>query len=608
MAGSKRNRIFAGLFGAALGAAVLLGSVLEKNGALSAPDGRTLIKAAGTGILTALFCLVFWNREDRRTAGEETQKTAGFPEKSGNRNGSEISGLGICRRIGNLSRRKQALLLWGILMAVEAVSLLAVYPGFFVYDAAEELAMAQTRSFTTHHPLLHVLLLGGTILAGHKVTGSWNAGICLWMLLQMAVMNAAFVYVLCDLKRRRTAKGVKVFGFLWYAFCPVITMYVLCSCKDGLFSAALIVMTVLLRRILTEDDIACGQKENKTGFFYVATAALMMLLRNNGVYAYAVFLVLLLGGCAVRSLRRKQQEAEKKGQETGGREREKEAFHREWMGRVLLLLPLAVYLVASRGLIHITGASSGESQEILTVPIMQLARVWNASPEDFSEEEKQAMESFMEPGDAWSAYNPVLSDQVKLHFDSAAYRENKTAFWHLWATKGLSHPAAYLNAWLMTSYGFWTPGAVIDCYRGNTVYTFTYGESSYFGYETELPGVRESRIPALDGWYRFLSLDVRAQKLLVPGIFLSCGVMAWIFFFVLADLLRKRQWKVFFSYLPVLMVWMTVLLGPCTLPRYVVYLWIGLPCFLSECFDGRKAQNGSKNRLLQGRRNGRLRH
>lgn len=608
MAGSKRNRIFAGLFGAALGAAVLLGSVLEKNGALSAPDGRTLIKAAGTGILAALFCLVFWSREDRRTAGEETQKTAVSPEKSGNGSGSEICGLGICRWGGKLSRRKQALLLWGILMAVEAVSLLAVYPGFFVYDAAEELAMAQTRSFTTHHPLLHVLLLGGTILAGHKVTGSWNAGICLWMLLQMAVMDAAFVYVLCDLKRRRTAKGVRVFGFLWYAFCPVITMYVLCSCKDGLFSAALIVMTVLLRRILTE-DASSGKEERGIRLFFVLTAALIMLLRNNGVYAYAVFLVLLLAGGAVRIRRQNGRGAEKKSGESGNGRKEESGLCRKWAGRALLfLLPLALYLGGTKGMILVTGASSAESQEILTVPIMQLARVWNASPEDFSEEEKQAMESFMEPGEAWSAYNPVLSDQVKLHFDSAAYRENKASFWKLWVSGGISHPAAYLNAWLMTSYGFWTPGAVIDCYRGNTVYTFTYGDSSYFGYETELPGVRESRIPALDRWYRFLSLDVRAQKLFVPGIFLSCGVMAWIFFFVLADLLRKRQWAVFLSYLPVLMVWMTVLLGPCTLPRYVVYLWIGLPCFLSECFDGRKAQNGSKNRLLQGRRNGRLRH
>ncbi len=37
---------------------------------------------------------------------------------------------------------------------------LAQFPGFFVYDAQEELNEVLTRSFSTHHPLLHVLLLG----------------------------------------------------------------------------------------------------------------------------------------------------------------------------------------------------------------------------------------------------------------------------------------------------------------------------------------------------------------------------------------------------------------------------------------------------------------
>lgn len=185
-------------------------------------------------------------------------------------------------------------------MLTDLISLLAVYPGFFVYDASEELAMVQTRCFTTHHPLLHVLLLGGVILAVHKVIGSYNAGIFVYLLLQMAVMNAAFVFLLQDMKRRHAGRGIRIFGLLWYALCPVVTMFVLCSCKDGLFAAALLLMTVFLRRIL-EESSGCGGDSGKaehsgradrTGF--VLSAMFMMLLRNNGVYAYAVFLVLLV--------------------------------------------------------------------------------------------------------------------------------------------------------------------------------------------------------------------------------------------------------------------------------------------------------------------------
>ena len=87
---------------------------------------------------------------------------------------------------------------------------------------------------------------------------------------------------------------------------------------------------------------------------------------------------------------------------------------------------------------------------------------------------------------------------MKISFNNAAYAQDSSAFWRLWLSIGGKAPASYLNAWLLTSYGFWYPDAVLDGYQGNTVFTFTYGESSYFGYETELPGQRHSFIPWLD--------------------------------------------------------------------------------------------------------------
>lgn len=66
------------------------------------------------------------------------------------------------------------LLVWGIV-------LLAVYPGFFVYDAQDEFNQVAMRRFTTHHPLLHVVLLGGIVSLGNKIFASYNAGIALYM-------------------------------------------------------------------------------------------------------------------------------------------------------------------------------------------------------------------------------------------------------------------------------------------------------------------------------------------------------------------------------------------------------------------------------------------
>ncbi len=605
----KRDWILAGIYGFGLSAACLVGGMLERNGCLGRPGAGEFLLFVLLWILATVFCVFVWKRLDRR-AGRKQRESVNSVEESLRQEDPELS--------EGQKRRKNFFFSWLFWMIADLVSLLAVYPGFFVYDAAEELAMVQTRCFTTHHPLAHVLLLGGIILAVHKVLGSYNAGIFVYLLLQAAVLNAVFALLLGEVRRRRAGRGVSVFGFLWYAFCPVITMFVLCSCKDGIFGAALILMAVFLRRILAEDagnylsqaDKRCALSETaadeaphekrresritKAGF--VLSAAVMMLFRNNGVYAYVVFLVLLAPATAFAAGKRNAREGKTaksqsrsagtaKREAWGGQNlRQKERCRRFWRKAVLFLLPVLLYLGVSKGLAFSVLATSEESQEILTVPIMQLSRVWNAEPESFSEEEREEMRALMDPSDSWELYNPVLSDQVKIHFNNAAYRADRAAFWKLWLSQGMRHPVSYLNAWLMTSYGFWTPGAVIDCYKGNAVYTFTYGDSSYFGYETELPGVRRSRIPVLDAWYRFLSLDVRAQELPLPGVLLSCGVMAWLFFFMIATLVRQRKRRIILSYLPVFLVWLTVLLGPCTLPRYVVYLWIGLPCFLAEIF------------------------
>ena len=590
--GKKRDWILAGLYGLGLSAACLVGGMLEKNGCLGKPGAWEMVAFMLRWLLAAAICFFFWKLLDRRAERK--------PEKavtSGRRNFQ-----GMDSKLSERQKRRRKFLFpWIFWMAADLISLLAVFPGFFVYDAAEELAMVQTRCLTTHHPLAHVLLLGGIILAVHKIFGSYNAGIFVYLLLQAAVLNVVFAFLLGQIQRHRAGRAVSEFAFLWYGFCPVITMFVLCSCKDGIFAAALILMTGFLRDILMEntekncsarerapfsemdkEKVLCGNRREawKIQAGFVLSATVMMLFRNNGVYAYVVFLLLLLLAFGLRAGKKKMQD----GTTAKNRGRAAGIVKREARRALLLALPLLLYLGASKGLALFVSATSEESQEILTVPIMQLARVWNAQQDTFSEEERDEMEALMKPSDSWELYNPVLSDQVKIHFNNTAYRADRAAFWKLWLSQGARHPASYLNAWLMTSYGFWTPGAVIDCYRGNTVYTFTYGDSSYFGYETELPGVRRSRIPAIDDWYRFLSLDVRAQKLPILGALLSCGVMAWLFFFMIATLIRQRKRKILLSYFPVLLVWLTVLLGPCTLPRYVVYLWIGLPCFFAEIF------------------------
>ena len=137
----------------------------------------------------------------------------------------------------------------------------------------------------------------------------------------------------------------------------------------------------------------------------------------------------------------------------------------------------------------------------------------------------------------------------------------------------------------MTSYGFWYPDAVIDVYRGNSVFTFTYGDSSYFGFETEQPGERQSKLSLVQEAYRRLSLELTQQKAPVLSMLFSPGFLFWVMMLILGKFAYHRKWEKLLPYGFVFLLWLTVILGPTYLVRYVVFLWVLLPLLVWDLFD-----------------------
>lgn len=432
--------------------------------------------------------------------------------------------------------------------------LLAVYPGFFVYDAQEEWLQVASRNFNTHHPLVHVLLLGGIICAVHKVTDSYNLGIACYMVVQMMIISGGFTYLLSFMRRRKVSRGVRLISLLYFAFFPVVVMFTLCSAKDALFTVALL---LLLLALLDMGSVE-GQffTSNRKMLFFVLSAVAMMLLRKNGVYAFAVMVPILL------------------------------LYHKQNRKKTALLIGIIflTYFGINTGLTVVFHAQGGENQEILTVPIQQLARTYKFNREAFEQEDIDTLHEIL-PEEALVLYNPKLSDPVKVRFQNEVFAADKSKYAGLWLRIGLKKPLSYINAWLVNSYGFWYPDTVIDVYSGNTVFTFTYGESSYFGYEVEEPGFRDSKIPWLDEAYRKLALEISQEKIPIYSMLYSPGGIFWCIAFVFAYMLYRRKYHIVIPYMMVLTVWLTVLLGPTYLPRYVLIFWYGLPLFAAMLLE-----------------------
>ena len=451
----------------------------------------------------------------------------------------------------------------GVIFLLYLVVFLAVYPGFFVYDAQEEYLEVVTRNFTTHHPLFHVLMLGGIIQLVYKLLGSVNLGIAAYTLFQMSVLSLIFGYFIRKMCEHGLNKKGQWILTIYLGICPPLVMFSLCSAKDGLFMGMLLIQVLLLLDLCEDTDSFFENK--KKILLFAGSSILMMLFRHNGCYAFFVFLPFL-----VVWLKKKA---------TG-----------KLAGRAVLygILLIGIYLLLNKGLAWATKASDGEHQEMLTVPIMQLARTYAYEPDSFSEEEKETLFRYL-PEEACSRYTPKVSDGVKISFSNTAYEENAGDFWRLWGKMGIHHPFSYLNAWLMTSYGFWYPDTIIDVYRGNTVFTYTYEDSSYFGYEVEEPGKRESVLPVLNELYRRMSLTVFQQKIPVLSMLFSPGFLFWCMMFGLGFLLdqkeKGRYLEIVLPFLLPMLIFLTFLLGPTYLVRYVVFWWVLVPLLAVRIYD-----------------------
>lgn len=245
---------------------------------------------------------------------------------------------------------------------------------------------------------------------------------------------------------------------------------------------------------------------------------------------------------------------------------------------------VALCLLVNAGLKTALHADASEKQEILTVPIQQLARTYKYTPEVFDEEDTKTLHEIL-PEEALRMYNARLSDPVKWRFENVTFQKDKSKYAWLWIKIGLRKPLSYLNAWWMTSYGFWYPDAVVNVYQGNSVFTFTYKDSSYFGYEVEEPGARESKMPWLDEIYRRLSLEIWKEKVPVLSMLFSMGGMFWLYAFCFVYFLYKRKYQMLLPFYMIFAVWLTVILGPTYLPRYVLVFWFGLPLLVSMVLE-----------------------
>lgn len=421
---------------------------------------------------------------------------------------------------------------------------LAVFPGYFCYDAYDQYHQVQGGRITTQHTILHTILLGGIIHSVYLLTGSYNLGIAIYTILQAILASVVFSYTIFFMEKYTVSKKIRIIGILYYCFFPVIHMFVLNSSKDTIYTLIMILYITYLIDIYNSKEIFFNNKKNFLR--YIVVMFLLCSFRNNGIYVIIGITIL-----SVLILKSKK-------------------FI--YINIILILIYLYIWSIITQ----IPNCSAGSPKEMLSVPMQQLAYVYNNSNTITNKEKKKIESMFKE--NVLNRYVPELADPIKKYFIYEKFFTNFKFYIEL----GMKHKEEYINSFLLNTIGYWHPNQIIDGYIKANINEFEDRKSCYFMAGIEKPGIRRSFFPQLEALYLKISSQGIEEKIFL----FSIGSNIWFIFIILGYAIYKKRKMIILPLMVILITWFMMLLGPIVLVRYILIVFFALPLSLSFLFNG----------------------
>ena len=445
------------------------------------------------------------------------------------------------------------LIMTGILLCWTPVWL-AYYPGIWNYDAGQVWQVVNGK-YEAEHPIIHTLIMGSCFNIGY-LKGNSNLGVVIYDWVQMIILASILSYSILFIRRKSQNNVLCFLTFIFYSLFPINSVLAISSTKDILFSALVLLYTML--SVQYSDCVRNEEnKKHRTRLTIglLITTTVMLLFRNNASYAFAGFLCIAL----IFTLRRKI----------------------SWKTFVLILACMLLYIGCNTGLLLGLHAKKSSITEALSVPAQQFGRIYYSGKAD--EATKELIGEYCDP--KTMSYDPHLSDSMKSR--QSLYRINT------WKDVApligtslqlfIRYPAISIDSFLYLTEGWW--------YLGDTSCANIYGyvPGSHLGYfETGVMDgfgiIQDSKLPGLETLFEHAFIENSYQQWPLLSLLFAPALYIWLFVFLFISL--KGDDKFLFIFHCFFLA--TVLLGPCCLVRYVYPFVLMIPVMLVLVVSERK--------------------
>ena len=434
--------------------------------------------------------------------------------------------------------KKAFLKSFGILSTVYGCVVIISYPGTLCWDVIGQIEqVTKNIGYSTHHPLVHTLLVGGLTKMGDMLFGSYEIGLFVYMLVQMFMLAAALSATIAVLAKRGLKQRCLIVLLLIYCITPLYSNLASVAIKDVPFVAFVVGYFICYVMLLEKPEKI---KNIKFLIVYILLQLGTILFRNNGMA-----LVVLSGlGAFVYFIKKYN-----------------------WKEKIIYLSSaFIVSVVVSKlilfVLINVTRAQEGSSGEMLSLPFQQTARYLQLYQAEIDDAERMAIETVLGPVDeVASEYNPEIADDVKKLFRKDATTAGIIDYMLVWAKGFFKHPVVYWDAFYTHVYGWFTPG-VSNAIRYETMYT-----------EIEQIGIFPNAQKCLIFLYRF------ANRIPIFGVLENVGAYVWGMFFLLFYAKRSKRKEIMYANIPLIVSLLVCMASPCYLlhPRYGMPIMATLP-------------------------------
>lgn len=437
-----------------------------------------------------------------------------------------------------------------ILLACWLPLLIAYYPGMLNYDFHTEYSQYLAGQWDNRHPLLYIALCYGVFAAGDAL-GQPELAVFTATLLRMAALAAALAYA-CVFAQRRSAPRWALLGMTaCYALLPIFSVMSVSAAKDTPFAAAVLTLSLLGWEALENPGAFLASRKKQAAF------ALCVLftwhMRKNGVAALALLPLLIAGAKGSRLKMTK-----------------------------LCAFSAALAALLAAGLNAALHPVDQPSFQTYSLPAQQLARAYNLG--SMTEDEREELRGWYIDSDWGLQHLPHLADAAKGSLDPEKLAQDGGAFMDLWARVGKKNMRVYAEAFLLLNIGSWYPDdqTHANIYRP---YGLDKGYLQTDEYDLSEHGIgKHNLLPIVRNLYERICRRNVYQKYPVVAQLLCTATPLWVILFCVFALIAQKRGRLALAATGMLALWLSYLLGPCTLARYMLPLFCLAPGMLTLSF------------------------